>query len=122
MNAVSWVEVPVRDMQRAIKFYNSIFGWDLQEMQMGPLSMAWFPGDPEGKGSGGSLVLNEHYVPSADGSLIYFSCDNVKDVVDRVVPAGGNVLREKTMISPDIGFMGLAIDTEGNRIAFHSQL
>lgn len=108
-------------MQRAIRFYNALFDWDLKEMEMGPLSMAWFPADPEGSGSGGSLVKNEYYTPSSDGTLIYFFCEDVADVVGRVAGAGGRVLREKTFIAPDIGYMGLAIDSEGNRIAFHSK-
>jgi hypothetical protein len=37
-----------------------------------------------------------------------------------VEAAGGKVLVPKTQISEDIGYMGVFLDTEGNRIAIHS--
>lgn len=120
-NAIGWVEVPVSDMARAIKFYNTVLDWNLQEVQLGPLSMAWFPWDHAAPGASGSLVKNENYTPASVGVLVYFSCDDVATQIARVESAGGKVLRGKTQISPDYGYMGLATDTEGNRIAFHSQ-
>ena len=121
MNAISWVEVPVGDMNRAVRFYNTVMLWDLKENVMGPLKMAWFPSDTAEHGAGGSLVENPHYTPSSDGALLYFQCPDVADNIGRVEEAGGQVLRGKTFIAPNIGYMALAIDTEGNRIAFHSK-
>ena len=56
--------------------------------------------------------------------LIYFTAfsGDVAIELGRVEKAGGKVLMPKTQITPDIGFMGLALDTEGNRIAFHSRM
>jgi len=120
MNPIGWVEVPVTDMARAIAFYNALFDWSLKETVLGPLSMAWFPWEQGGPGAAGSLVKNENYTPGTQGPLVYFSCEDVSFQVARVEGAGGKILRGKTQISPDVGFMALAIDTEGNRIAFHS--
>ena len=36
------------------------------------------------------------------------------------VAAGGSIMVPKTEISPEYGFMGVFIDTEGNRIGLHS--
>jgi predicted enzyme related to lactoylglutathione lyase len=120
MNPIGWIEVPVADMQRAMRFYNAVFEWDLKENILGPLSMAWFPASQNVPGSGGSLVKNENYRPSSDGALVYFSCKDVAVQIERVEKAGGQVLKAKTQISPQMGFMALALDSEGNRIAFHS--
>lgn len=120
MNAIGWVEVPVTDMVRAIKFYNALFDWTLQETPLGPLSMAWFPWEQGGPGAAGSLVKNKNYTPATHGSLVYFNCADVNIQAGRVEGAGGTLLKGKTQISPDIGYMALAVDTEGNRIAFHS--
>ena len=120
MNAVTWVEVPVSDMSRAIKFYNSVFGWELEEVQFGDLSMAWFPWEQGGPGAAGSLVRNANYSPSEQGALVYFHCADVDAEASRIAGAGGQLLRGKTPISPEYGFMALALDTEGNRIALHS--
>ena len=42
-NAVGWFEIPVTDMDRAIKFYETVFEISLSRNNMGPLDMAWFP-------------------------------------------------------------------------------
>jgi len=121
MNPISWFEVPVTDIDRAIKFYNAVFEWNLEIIVAGPVSMAWFPTDDNIYGAGGSLVLNENYTPGTHGILVYFQCEDVDKTIAKVDAAGGKVILEKKLITPDIGYMGAAIDSEGNRIAFHSK-
>lgn len=123
-NVVGWFEIPVLDMDRAIKFYETVFGLKLAKNKLGSLDMAWFPWVENAMGAGGSLVLQkEAYRPSPDGVLIYFTAWSGDLAVElaRVEGAGGKVLREKTLISEEHGFMGLFMDTEGNRIALHSR-
>ncbi|WP_336298542.1 MULTISPECIES: VOC family protein [Zeaxanthinibacter] len=38
-NMIGWVEIPVNDMDRAKKFYDSVFQIDIQVHNMGPLVM-----------------------------------------------------------------------------------
>ena len=118
---VGWFEVPTTDMERAIKFYETVFDTKLDRNKMGDFDMAWFPWDQEGKGAGGSLVHHEQYTPSDDGTLIYFSSEDVNTELARIEEAGGKILQDKTEISPDIGYMALFMDTEGNRVALHSR-
>jgi hypothetical protein len=123
-NVVGWFEIPVLDMRRAITFYEGVFGFRLQHQQLGQLEMAWFPAVTSGLGAAGSLVFApDHYTPSRDGTLIYFTAfsGDVAAELSRVEPAGGTVLRQKTLISDDVGYMGLFLDSEGNRIAVHSR-
>jgi uncharacterized protein len=122
-NIIGWVEVPVSDMERAIKFYEEVFAIKMERHLLGPLDMAWFPYNPEGMGSAGSLVFQpQHYTPSKEGVLIYFSSQtgDLTDELSRIDKAGGKLLMPKTMISPDVGFMSLFLDSEGNRVAIHS--
>ena len=58
-NVVGWFEIPVTDMERAITFYQTVFGFTLERHQMGPLDMAWFPMLDGKMGSPGSLVKYE---------------------------------------------------------------
>ena len=123
-NVVGWFEIPVLDMDRAIKFYQDVFEYQMARNQMGPLEMAFFPSVEDGMGASGALVYNEtHYQPSADGTLVYFTTPtgDMEAELNRVEPAGGKLLRPKTLISEEAGYMGLFIDTEGNRIAIHSR-
>lgn len=118
---VGWFEIPTQDMDRAIKFYETLFDCELSRNTLGDFDMAWFPWSEEMKGAGGSLVHHESYTPKDDGTLIYFSSEDVNNELERIEKAGGKILRPKTQISPDIGFMALFMDTEGNRIALHSR-
>ena len=47
--------------------------------------------------------------------------EDVQIELDRVEDAGGTIHRPKTQISEEHGYMGVIIDTEGNRIALHSK-
>jgi len=123
-NVVGWFEIPVEDMDRAVEFYQTVFGFKMTRKQMGPLDMAWFPWIPESMGSPGSLVCHqETYTPSPNGVLIYFTAFSGDLAVElsRVEAAGGKVLQPKRLISEEIGHMGIFLDTEGNRIALHSR-
>jgi uncharacterized protein len=121
-HAVSWFEIPTADINRAQKFYESIFGISMITMDLPNIQMRMFPiEDP--MNIGGALVFNkDFYKPSSsDGPLIYLNGNpDVQNILDKVEGAGGQVLVPKTEISPDYGHMAVILDTEGNRIALHS--
>jgi len=122
-NVVGWFEIPVTKMERAIKFYEAVFGFKLERHEMGELDMAWFP-FADIPGASGSLVYHkEFYKPSTDGTLIYFTCHSgdLENEISKIEPAGGKILMPKKLITEDIGYMALCVDTEGNRIALHSR-
>jgi predicted enzyme related to lactoylglutathione lyase len=120
---VGWFEIPVVDMERAIKFYEAVFETKLSRNKMGVLDMAWFPSNEEnGKGAGGTLIhFPGFYKPSAEGVLVYFSSHDVNNELNRVEQAGGKIVVPRKEISPDVGFMAVFSDTEGNRVALHSR-
>ncbi len=120
-NAIRWFEIPVLDMKRAMKFYETVFDVKLRIETLGPILMAWFPWDDGEEGSSGALVFEEDcYKPSMNGAVIYFSSDDVADELSRVEFVGGRVLQPKKIVTKAIGYMGVFIDSEGNRIALHS--
>ncbi len=121
-NMVGWFEIPVTNMDRAKKFYNSAFEIEIQVQDFGGVLMGWFPWAEGKTGASGSLVQHEEYIPSiSHGVLVYFSSEDVAVTLARIIDAGGEVLQEKTLISEDIGYMGIFKDSEGNRIALHSR-
>lgn len=118
---VAWFEIPVKEMKRAISFYEKVFDTKLDEQDFGGIKMAFFPWDESGKGAGGSLIkADDNYTPSHEGTLVYFSCANLSDELSRVEKAGGKILQPRTQISPEYGDMALFEDTEGNRVAMHT--
>ena len=122
-NVVGWFEIPVNDMERAMHFYESVFGFELTRQTIGEEDMAFFPWVETGLGSSGGLVCHPEYTPSDKGVVIYFTAQSGDVAVElsRVEAAGGKVLMTKKLITEEIGYMGLFLDTEGNRIALHSR-
>ena len=119
---ISWFEIPVKDIERAKKFYETIFDIKLSGMDMGDeFKMEVFPEDEESVS--GALVYNKDwYKPSkTDGPLIYLNGNpDLQITQDKIEEAGGTVSIPKRQISPDHGYMAVFEDTEGNRIALHS--
>lgn len=122
-NAISWFEIPATDIDRAQKFYESIFGITMTAMDMPNMKMRMFPLDDPMNGVGGTLVDSGgfHKPSETDGPLIYLDGNpDVQTILDKVEAAGGKIIVPKTEISPEYGDMGVFIDTEGNRIALHN--
>jgi predicted enzyme related to lactoylglutathione lyase len=123
-NVVGWFEIPVTNMNRAIKFYESVFDFKIERQKMNSIDMGWFPWKQDGLGSTGSLVFApEYYKPSSEGTLVYFTTHSgdLNNELSRVEKAGGKVLQNKTVINKEYDYFALITDTEGNRIALHSR-
>ena len=119
-NMVVWFEIAVSNMARAKKFYETVFEIEIQVVDFNGIVMGWFPNAGEAIGATGSLIQQESYMPSKEGTLVYFASEDVQNELDRIEAAGGKIYQEKTMISEEHGYMGVFIDTEGNRVALHS--
>ena len=122
-NAISWFEIGTTDLDKATKFYETIFGVSLIPMDLPNIKMRMFPIDNMQTGIGGALVdSGGFHKPSAtDGPLIYLNGNpDVQNILDKVEAAGGKIMVPKTEISPEYGYMAVILDTEGNRIGLHS--
>ena len=122
-NAISWFEIPTTDLDRAQKFYEAIFDITLNPMDTPNIKMRMFPLDDMMTGVGGAIVYSGgfHKPSATDGVLIYLNGNpDVQNVLDKVEKAGGKIMVPKTEISPEYGFIGVFLDTEGNRIGLHS--
>lgn len=125
-NIGCWFEIPVSDMTRAVAFYETVFNCKIEIHNLGKEIMGWFPYsiNPNAANAGGSLNYSpEHYKPSKNGTLIYLTSltNDVADELSRVEAAGGKVLSKKKLITEEIGYMGMFMDTEGNRIGLYSK-
>lgn len=120
-NALNWFEISVSDINRAKKFYESVFGIQMPEQEMMGMKMAFFPAeDMNGKVSGG-LVQGPMHKPSTDGAKIYFNGNpDLSVALGKIEKAGGKITMPKTKVSDEIGHMAFFIDSEGNNVALHS--
>ena len=120
---ISWFEIPATDLDRATKFYETLFDVNLTVMDLPQIRMRMFPvEDMMNHVSGAVVDGGDFYKPSStDGVLIYLNGNpDVQNIIDKVEAAGGKIFLPKTEISPEYGYMAIIIDTEGNRIGLHS--
>ena len=119
-NPVNWFEIATLDLERAKNFYANVFQTEFEFVDMPGSPMYMFAGNPEGTNAMGALVKSEENKPSIEGTIIYFTCDDLSVEESRIVENGGKILAPKYSIG-EFGFVGLFMDTEGNKIGLHSQ-
>ena len=117
-NQIVWVDIPVLDLDRAIRFYSAVLAGKVQKEEYPGMAIGLLPGsDPDVTGS---LHVSAEEQPSDHGPLIYLNVQGrLDDAVALVEPNGGKVLKPKQSIGP-YGFRAIVLDSEGNRVALHS--
>jgi predicted enzyme related to lactoylglutathione lyase len=121
-NAIGWFDIYVEDMDRAVAFYESVFGQKLEGMDdpTGETQMMSFPTSMNAYGASGALVRSEHARPGVGGTMVYFSAEDCSVQESRVVAAKGRIVRPKFSIG-DFGWVSLCVDTEGNMFGISSR-
>lgn len=109
MHRVTHFDISADDADRAIRFYENVFGWKFNKWD-GPMNY-WLISTGDGPGIDGGLGLksesqmpdmNTIEVPSAD------------DCIAKVQDSGGKILAPKRAI-PGVGWFAAFEDTEGNK-------
>lgn len=118
-NLANWFEIPVKDLERAGKFYETVFDVKLSPAEVAGLRLAMFPFTEGAPGAAGSLIKGPSYEPSHAGTVVYFSVEDIPETLRRVNANGGKTVLPKTSIG-DYGFIAHFEDPEGNRVAIHS--
>lgn len=119
-NAINWFEIPVKNFDTTKKFYETIFGAEMQVMDAMGMKSAFFPAEMETGGIGGCIIQGEGYEPTTKGVLVYLNGgDDLGVPLSKVEKAGGKIILPKTAIGQN-GFMAHFIDTEGNKVGLHS--
>lgn len=112
---ISWVEIPVSDMQRAVNFYNAVLNFDLEILDCGEEKMACFPTGE------GSLSYAPDFEPSATGTLVSLDPGTpIDESIENVKKAGGKIIRPKTKIEAEgKAYFALFTDSEGNTVGLY---
>jgi len=125
-NILTWFEIPVLDIDRAKKFYETILDIEMVKKVDGEEEAVFFPFNPKvvqatsGRVTG-VLAQSLGNQPSAVGTVIYINASpSIRDVLDRVEPAGGQVISSEQLFGP-VGFIAMILDSEGNKIGLHSE-
>ncbi|MEX0728705.1 MAG: VOC family protein [Planctomycetaceae bacterium] len=116
-NRAVWFDIPVADLERAAAFYRAVLGIDVHLETFGEFRFAVLD---HHDGNGGCLVIKENEISSDHGILVYLNVHGrIRDAVAQVTNHGGKILTEIQSIGPH-GFRAIVLDSEGNRLALHS--
>ena len=119
MNKVVHFEIPYDDQQRAQKFYQDVFGWQINKFaDMDYYIATTCKTDPKtmmptelGAINGGFLKKD----PTGEHPVIVIDVPSVDEHIKKIESAGGKVVMPKTQIG-DFGLYARVADTEGNVI------
>jgi len=122
-DTLCWTDIPVTNLDRAIKFYSAVLGQEVRKLSEGGMEYGLLP-HGEQNASGCLCVRSDsggvNNTPSANGPLIYLSVEGrLDEAVEAARANGGKVLRARQQIG-EHGFRAVVIDSEGNRIALHA--
>lgn len=120
MNSVVWFEMPFDESERAQKFYQDVFGWQIMKVpemeyflatttQTDPQTMQ--PKNP-GAINGG---MSKRDSTTAQHPLVVIGVDSIDVHVKKIEGSGGKIIMSKTDIG-EFGFYARVADTEGNEI------
>ena len=113
MPRVVHFEICADQPERAVEFYQSVFGWEIRRWD-GPLEY-WLiiTGQDEEPGINGGLV---HRDSSVAGPTNIIDVPSLDAALLLIAHNGGSVVQSRTPI-PGIGFVAYCTDTEGNHFA-----
>ena len=121
-HALDWFEIPVRNIDRAQKFYEALLSTPLRREAMGPAKTLAVFGN--GETSIGCLLAGEGVPePAANGTMVYLNAAPSLDaVLARVEAAGGRITTPKVQLPGDMGCFAHIADTEDNRVGLHAMV
>ena len=110
---ICYLEIPATDVRRSVRFYQSVFGWQVRQRgdgatafddAVGEVSGAWVTGRP----------------PSPHpGLLLYIMVDSVAATVDKVVAHGGRIVQEIGADAPEV--TARFADPDGNVLGLYQE-
>jgi hypothetical protein len=105
------LELNTTDLKKAQAFYGGLFGWEFQDMDMGPMGIySTFKPD---SGPGGGMYSS----PQGDrGWAAYVGVDDIKAATAKAKALGAEISVDSHEI-PNVGWMSVMNDPTGARIA-----
>jgi predicted enzyme related to lactoylglutathione lyase len=119
-DALTWFEIPVRELDRAQRFYEAVLERPMARETMGSEQMALFTASDAGVK--GCLNIGAAAVaPSADGTRVYLDASpSLDDALARAARAGGRVVTPKVALPGGMGYFAHIADSEGNVVGLHA--
>ena len=118
-NSINWFEIPTRNMDKAVAFYEQTLGVQLHREVFGGEPHAMFPVEKTAASVTGAIVAAPRLTPG-QGVVIYLDApDGVKACLARAAKAGAKEVAPHTAIG-EHGFIAVVSDPDGNQVGLHS--
>jgi len=122
MSKVVHFEIVAIDVERASKFYTTVFGWEIKKVE-GMEPAYWLimasPANTPGAINGGMRKEMgtdvKEMTKSVNGFICVIDVPSIDATLAMIEPNGGKVMQPK-MAVPGVGFLAYCYDTEGNVI------
>ena len=111
---VNHVEIPVLDLKRAKEFFEAIFGWIVNTESMPNYGIV------EIKNSASIGFFKVEKVP-AKGINVVFEVEDIPLKLQEIEKAGGQIVKQKYEIAPNIGYSAQFLDCFGNEFGLYSK-
>ncbi len=123
-NPIVHFEMPADNVERAIKFYKDIFGWEINKFEM-PDGDYYIVRTTE---------VDDKMVPTTPGAINgglmqrknpgqpfmnYIHVESIDKMLKIIEKNGGKISMEKQEIGKDMGWIAAFQDTEGNLMGLH---
>jgi len=115
MSRVVHFEIHADDPQRAVAFYQDIFGWQINKWE-GPEDYWLVTTGPDNEPGINGAILRRHGQVNGDAVIAYIctiDVPSVDDVTAKITAHGGTIALPK-MAVPQVGWLAYCKDTEGN--------
>jgi len=108
-NTIAHIELPVRDLEQAKEFYESIFTWEVTLVEGMP-GLAFFK---TGETSVGGAFTKSEKIAKGE-IMLYIQVEDIKATLAKIEISGGKITKEKTEIGNSFGFYAEFEDIFGN--------
>lgn len=119
-NPVGWFDIYVSNLDRAKKFYETVFNVQLTDLPIEWGKQSLFPFDHESPNISGALVEKADFILNGNNTVVYFETEDCITEEKRIGELGGKIVRPKMSIG-EFGFVSIFIDSEGNTMGLHSR-
>ena len=110
---ICYLEIPTSDIDRSVRFYQAVFGWETRRRgdgatafddAVGEVSGSWVTGRP---------------VSRTPGLLLYVMVDSIDAAVDAVVANGGRIVQPLGADAPEL--TARFADLDGNVLGLYQE-
>ena len=124
MNRVVHFEIQANDVERAMKFYGDVFGWEFPKWMDGYWGIMTAPKDSKDLGINGGLLPRKKDCPevvkgaAVNAFVATVQVDSYDDIHNKIMASGGMVALPKFALA-GMAWQGYYMDTEGNIFGIH---